>query len=82
MNSRPMISVQVDLEESHIHFLEEYEQYGFQNKASLIRSALNQLKHELESAELETSADLYAEVYETCENTQDLTKLALTGWPE
>ena len=65
-----------------IHFVGEYEQYGFKNKSSVVRVALTRLKEEMERRALEQSANLYAEIYEEDAELQTLTESALTGWPE
>ena len=67
---------------SLIEFLNNYKFYGFKDKSSMVREALLRLKEELELQSLKQSANLYAEVYEEDVELQDLTDVAVTGWPE
>ena len=76
-----MIQVQFSIEESHIQFLEQCKQYGFQDKSEVVRTALNRLCTELAQQRLHESAELYAEVYEEDDETQEWTDAALSEWP-
>jgi Arc/MetJ-type ribon-helix-helix transcriptional regulator len=76
-----MIPTKVTLEQSQIDFLAQFKDLGFKDKSSLVRSALNQLQHQIEKQNLERSADLYAEIYEEDEDLQRLTALAGNDWP-
>jgi hypothetical protein len=67
---------------SLIEFLNNYKFYGFKDKSSMVRAALLRLKEELELQSLKQSANLYAEVYEEDAELQDLTEVAVAGWPE
>ncbi len=44
--------------------LNDCAKYGFKDKSSVIRNALEQLKEKLELKSLEKSSDLYVETYE------------------
>jgi Arc/MetJ-type ribon-helix-helix transcriptional regulator len=70
------------LDETHLQFLERFNQYGFKDKSELVRTALNRLRSELELQQLQESAQLYSKVYEDDLQTQGLTEWALLGWPE
>ena len=76
-----MIQAKFSLEESQLTFLEHCKEYGFKDKSSVIRQALNRLRRELEQTKLEQSASLYAELYDTDDETRDLTQLAIKDWP-
>ncbi len=65
-----------------IEFLNNYRIYGFKDKSSMVRAALLRLKEELELQSLKQSANLYAEVYEEDVELQELTEVAVVGWPE
>ncbi len=65
-----------------IEFLNNYRFYGFKDKSSMVRAALLRLKEELELQSLKQSANLYAEVYEEDVELQELTEVAIVGWPE
>ena len=67
---------------SLIEFLNNYKLYGFKDKSSMVRAALLRLKEELEWQSLKQSANLYAEVYEEEPELQELTDVAVEGWPE
>jgi len=77
-----MIQAKFGLEEAQIEFLNQYEKYGFKDKSSVIRAALERLKKELEREKLKASAELYAEVYEQDKELQELTESATTDWSE
>ncbi|NIW43281.1 MAG: hypothetical protein GWN30_00450 [Gammaproteobacteria bacterium] len=67
---------------SLIEFLNNYKLYGFKDKSSMVRAALFRLKEELEWQSLKQSANLYAEIYEEDTELQELTDVAVEGWPE
>ena len=77
-----MIQAKFSLKEDQIQFLELHRDYGFKDKSSLVRAALNLIKKELEVKELEASAQLYAEIYEEDQELKNLTESALTEWPK
>jgi hypothetical protein len=77
-----MIQAKFTLEESQLDFLNLCKQYGFKDKSSVVRAALDQLQHVLELEHLRLSADLYAELYENDPELQALTESARIGWPE
>jgi hypothetical protein len=76
-----MMTAQLNLNESLMQFLEQYQLYGFKDQNELICTALNRLYEQLEQQKLRKSATLYAEIYETDPETQKLTQSALSGWP-
>ncbi len=77
-----MMTAQLSLNESLMQFLEQYQLYGFKDKNELICTALNRLYEQLDHKKLQQSANLYAEIYETDQETQELTQSALSGWPK
>jgi Arc/MetJ-type ribon-helix-helix transcriptional regulator len=76
-----MVPTKVILEQSQLDFLAQFKDFGFKDRSSLVRSALNQLQQQMELQELEQSADLYTEVYEEDLQLQELTALAVADWP-
>lgn len=76
-----MIQAKFSLTESQLEFLEHHESFGFRDKSSVVRAALERLRREYEERQLEDSAELYAEIYETDPELQKLTEQALEGWP-
>ena len=77
-----MTQAQFNLEESEIQFLNCFEKYGFRDRDELISAALKNLRQELETQNLEESANLYAEIYEQDLELQELTESALLDLPE
>ncbi|MCA9972480.1 MAG: hypothetical protein KC425_19800 [Anaerolineales bacterium] len=65
-----------------VEFLANYRAYGFKDRSSMVRAALQQLQQELELRNLERSAELYAQVYDEDKELHELTESALTEWPE
>ena len=76
-----MIQAKFSLESTQVEFLNEYKDYGFKDKSEMVRAAILKLKQELEHKALTNSAALYAELYSSDEEMQQLTEAALEGWP-
>ncbi|MCO6479330.1 MAG: hypothetical protein J5I94_22035 [Phaeodactylibacter sp.] len=75
------IERKIRIEENQAKFIANYAEYGFHNSDEMISRALELLKRELELAkELELSADLYAEVYESDEETREWTEASTQDW--
>ena len=68
--------------ETQAEFLSNYKVYGFKDKSSMVRKAIDQLQRKLELETLRESAELYSEIYSEDDNLKDLTQSAITGWPE
>ena len=68
--------------EYQVEFLNNYKDYGFKDKSTLVRESLNLLREKLESQKLRESADLYAENYMADSELKALTESAVQGWPE
>ncbi len=77
-----MRQAKFSVQESQADFLCNYKQYGFKDKSSMVREALNRLKEELELRSLRQSADLYAEIYADDHELKELTESAISGWPK
>ncbi len=77
-----MLQAKFSVKEEQASFLNNYKEYGFKDKSSMIRAAINHLKKEFEFERLEKSADLYSEIYSEEEDLKELTETAATGWPE
>lgn len=77
-----MQQAKFSIQEFQADFLSNYKRYGFKDKGSMIREALNRLKEELELQSLKESADLYAEIYADDREIKELTESAISGWPE
>jgi hypothetical protein len=77
-----MAQAKFTLEQSHIDFLEQFKDWGFKDKSTIVRLALDRLAAELERDELARSADLYAELYKQDLELQQLTDAARVGWPQ
>ena len=77
-----MIQAKFSVEEAQARFLNNYKAYGFKDKSSMLRAAINQFIKEYETEQLIKSADLYSEIYSEDDDLKELTELAVTGWPE
>jgi len=77
-----MQQVKVSVSEKQIEFLNKHYAYGFKDKSSLVRKAIDYFRKELEIQKLKKSADLYAEIYGKDPELLELTKSALSEWPE
>ena len=65
-----------------VEFLGDYQTYGFKDRSSMVRIALQRFREELELQSLKQSANLYAELYEQDEELHELTETAIQDWPE
>ena len=70
------------IREPQAEFLSRHKDYGFKDKSSMLREALDRLKRELDREALKKSAELYAEIYDAEPETRELTEAAVDGWPE
>ena len=77
-----MYQAKISLTETLAEFLAEYKTYGFKDKSTMVRTALDRFKSDLETQHLKESAALYAEIYESDSELQEITEAALDGWPE
>jgi Arc/MetJ-type ribon-helix-helix transcriptional regulator len=77
-----MQQVKVSLDDSQIEFLRDFRTFGYQDKSSMVREAIDHLRQSQVQRQLEASAELYAEVYAADDDLRTLTEQALEGWPE
>jgi Arc/MetJ-type ribon-helix-helix transcriptional regulator len=77
-----MIQAKFTIDEAQSRFLSQYKKYGFKDKSSVIRAALDRLQKEFEQEKLMKSADLYAEIYDKDKELRKLTESAISEWPE
>ncbi len=77
-----MLQAKFSVEEAQARFLNNYKEYGFKDKSSMLRAAISHFKKEFDLRRLKQSADLYAEIYSEDEDLRELTETAATGWPE
>ena len=77
-----IIQAKFSLNEKHVVFLNQYKKYGFKDKSSVIRTAINKLEKQLEILKLKQSADLYSEIYAEDDELRDITEDAIDGWPK
>lgn len=76
-----MVQVKLSIEEAQNEFLKNYRKFGFKDKSSIVRTAIDRLKKEMEIKKLEESADLYSELYESDSGLKEMTESAIEGWP-
>lgn len=69
-----MLQAKFSVEEKQIEFLGSYKAYGFKDKSSMLRAALDHFKKEMELESLRKSADLYAEIYSEDDGLKELTE--------
>ena len=77
-----MLQAKFSVEETQAHFLSNFKTYGFKDKSSMLRAAIDYFKKEMELETLKRSADLYSEIYSEDDDLKGLTQTAVTGWPE
>lgn len=77
-----MLQAKFSIDEAHTRFLNNYKSYGFKDKSSMLREAIDRFKKETELERLKESAVLYSEIYSEDNELKELTEAAITGWPE
>ncbi len=77
-----MQQAKFSIKESQAHFLNNFKAYGFKDKSSMLRTAIDHFKNKLELENLRKSAELYSEIYSENDNLKELTETAITGWPK
>ncbi len=77
-----MMQAKFSLKEPQARFLNKYKTYGFKDKSSMIRAAIDRFKKEFELERLRVSADLYSEVYAEDRDLKEITEAAVNGWPQ
>jgi hypothetical protein len=77
-----MLQAKFSVEEIQAHFLKNFKAYGFKDKSTMLRAAIDHFKKEMELESLRKSADLYSEIYSEDDDLKELTETAVTGWPE
>ena len=78
----PMQQAKISLNESQINFLDKYQELGFKDKSSLVRSAIEEYIRFIEKQKLVKSAELYAEIYKQDSELRELTNSAIEDWPK
>ncbi len=77
-----MIQAKFSLADKQIDFLDEHKAHGFKDKSTMVRTALERLKEELELQSLRESAKLYNQVYAENPELGEWTEAAVEEWPE
>lgn len=77
-----MQQAKISFEENQIKILNKYREYGFKDKSSLVRSAIEEFIKSVEKQKLIKSANLYAEIYNENSELKDLTNSAIEDWPK
>jgi len=77
-----MLQAKFSVEETQTQFLNNFKVYGFKDKSSMLREAIEHFKKEMELESLRKSAELYFEIYSEDDDLKELTETALNGWPE
>ncbi|KAB2848322.1 MAG: hypothetical protein F9K42_08990 [Ignavibacterium sp.] len=77
-----MQQAKISFDENHIKILNKYKEFGFKDKSSLVRSAIEEFIKSAEKQKLVKSANLYAEIYSEDSELRDLTNSAIKDWPK
>lgn len=77
-----MQQAKFSVKEDQISFLNEFLSFGFKDKSSMVRVALELLRKKLELHQLKKSAALYSELYESDEDAHEWTNTAMSDWPK
>ncbi|MFZ0131855.1 MAG: hypothetical protein WAK95_04885 [Desulfobacterales bacterium] len=77
-----MLQAKFSIKEPQARFLSKYKDYGFKDKSTMLRVAIDHFRKTIEIEQLKQSANVYAEVYAEDDELKSLTDNALDGWPE
>lgn len=77
-----MKQAKVSLNELQLEFLKAHKSFGYKDRSALVRAAIDAFRAQLEEQLLRESAELYAELYNSDPEHQQITASALVGWPE
>lgn len=77
-----MHQAKISFNKNHINFLNKYQELGFKDKSSLVRSAIDEFIKLVERQKLVKSAKLYSEIYNEDEELRELTNSAVADWPK
>ena len=77
-----MLQAKFSVEDAQSQFLNNFREYGFKDKSTMLRTAIEHFKNKLEIESLKKSADLYSEIYLEDDDLKELTETAVSGWPE
>ena len=77
-----MIRKTISLTQPQAEFLAQHQHYGFKDGSEMVRAALGLLQETFETKSLWESAEIYAQVYATDVDLQEITVAAQAGWPE
>ena len=77
-----MIQAKFSVAEKQADFLANYRTYGFKDKSSMLREAIEYFRKKIETERLKRSADLYSKIYIDDNELNELTETAIDGWPE
>lgn len=75
-----MRQAKFSLKDDQIAFLGQYASYGFKDKSSMVRAALQLLRKTLELQGLKASAKIYAEIADDELDLPDLSHDEMAGW--
>lgn len=76
-----MQQVKLSLSESQLEFLGQHRTYGYRDRSELVRAALERFQSEVEQRELEESAKLYAEIYDSDADAKQWVEDSAKDWP-
>ena len=77
-----MTQAKFSLEQSQIDFLEQHRAFGYEDKSSMVRAAVQRLREELELRILEESAELYRQLHEGDAEAKAWVEDAVSAWPQ
>lgn len=77
-----MLQLKFTVKETQDRFLRDYKTYGFKDKSSMLRAAIDTFKKTIEVERLKQSAILYSEIYSKDDDLKELAENAITEWPE
>lgn len=77
-----MVQAKISISDDQFKFINNFKKFGFKNKSSMFRDAIDLLRKEFKNNQLKKSADLYSEIYSNDSELRELTESALGNWPE
>ena len=77
-----MEQIKISLKKEQIEFIQNHSKFGFKDRSSLIRKAVEVLKENIESDNLRASAKILSEIYSNDDRTKDWIKDSNKSWPD
>ncbi len=77
-----MEQIKISLKKEQIEFINHHSRFGFKDKSSLIRKAVDIFKENIETESLKSSAKILAEIYSEEGTIKEWINDSTKNWPD